>query len=159
MPKQPKKLSTTSQRKRRPKGVYAKGWATRRLRKVAREAYLEEAGSMVKAIASQLPKPPADWNPTTVAEAALMGAGAAPSEGASRGDAVISLLAIHRDEQLACFMADMQCMRRMGMPSHAPIMVSRSQIEAIEDLLGELGYSMFGRRTSAQGGETAITKD
>jgi hypothetical protein len=160
MPKGPKKLSTLSRRKR-PKGVYAKGWATRRLRKVAREAYLattEKPPTVnVQAVADEIARA-SGWNPATVAEASQMGT-VHSEQHARPGDAVISLLAIHRDEQLACFMADMQCIRRMGMPVHAPIMISRSQIEAIEDFLGEQGFSMFGRRVPNESNAAeAITK-
>lgn len=52
---------------------------------------------------------------------------------------------LHRDEQLCCFVADIAAMRRAGWPSHAPAIISRSQIEAIEGFLQDLGYSMFGK--------------
>lgn len=63
----------------------------------------------------------------------------------SAGEAILRMSVANRDEQLCCFVADMQTMRRAGIPAHAPINLTRSQAEAIEDLLGELGYSVFGK--------------
>lgn len=148
MPKAAKKLSTILRRKRRPKSVYAKGWETRRANKAALEEFLGQktVQALKKGLAPLTNDPDAakaaGWSPVTVAEAAQMGA--VHSE--QRGDAVISLLAIHRDEQLCCFLADIMQLRKCGMPAHAPIMVTRSQVEALEDFLTEHGVTMFGRR-------------
>lgn len=159
MPKAPKKHSIS--RRRRPKSIYAKGWETRRLRKIARDAYLEEAtGALSNALGAVTSDPKAaqaaGWTPVNVAEAAMMTSDPNVRSEISGGDALLRLTTLHRDEQLSCFMADMAAMRRMGMPSHAPVIITRSQIEAIEDFLAEHGVSMFGRNRQGQApvGET-----
>lgn len=60
--------------------------------------------------------------------------------------AVLRLLEQMRNEQLNCFMADMESIRRSDAPAFVPITVTRTQADAIEQFLSEYGYSAFGQR-------------
>lgn len=72
-------------------------------------------------------------------------------------DAIARTLDMHRDEQLCGFLGDMSAARRSGqMVGHFPVMLSRSQAEAIEQWLVEQGYSAFGKRAS--GDSAPVTK-
>jgi hypothetical protein len=149
MPKKPKIRSVVS-RKKRPKSVYSRGWETRRRNQEAlRSLHLTSEGH--KAFSNKIVK----GLQQAVATTGLVTQ--SPSDDhsndnrreVSAGDAILRTVMIHRDEQLCCFVAEMMTLRRQGVPSHAPMMVSRSQCEAIEDLLAELGYSMFGKGSGA----------
>lgn len=64
-------------------------------------------------------------------------------------DALLTTYRLNRDDQLCCFVADMQAIRRQGLPNHAPVMLTRTQAEAIEDFLSEHGFSVFGKLNKA----------
>lgn len=124
MSKKPKSRSSVS-RKRRPKSVYAKGWATRR-RKASILTQHDDH------LMGQQNMPVPQVAQTSRSEMAA-------------GDGIIRTLRIARDEQICCFLAEMAAIRRMGSPTpFGPIMVSRSQIDAIEDFLAEHGCTQFG---------------
>lgn len=65
------------------------------------------------------------------------------------GDAIMRTILMHRDEQLCCFLAEVATIRRQpSVGAYMPLMISRSQVDAIESLLEEHGYSGWGKRTS-----------
>lgn len=135
--------TASTKRARRPKKIYAKGWETRRRRaeaaKEAKELILSMGATLEKAAESTQTQ---GWQPVKPAQAGEV----------SAGDAIMRTIIMHRDEQLCCFLAEVSTIRRQGVPAYAPLMVSRSQVEAIESLLEEAGYSQFGKRgtTTAQ---------
>jgi len=133
MPKKPKPLSSV-RRKRRPKSIYAKGWETRRLRAQGIPANVAIPNAMVGGD----PNVPLTTGLTTQSRSEVSG-----------GDALLRMAMMHRDDQLCGFLGDMNAMRMMRMPAHAPMMLSRAQAEAIEEFLIDHGYSLFGKGSGA----------
>lgn len=133
----------TARRKKRPKSVFAKGWATRR----RNQELLNGPGEKIQGIAAIPATPESNADPRN------------PNMAQSPIDAIARTLDMHRDEQLCCFLAEMSTMRRTGaLQGHFPIMLSRSQAEAIEGWLTEYGYSPFGRRTEGCSSTAPTTK-
>lgn len=143
MPKKPKKRSFKP-RKRRPISMYLKGWETRRRNQERKQ------GVPAQNVSNNAP-----GNPNLTTGLATPFPSDRKVEQVSAGEAIIRMSRIHRDEQLCCFLGDMQTMRRHSPPNHAPVMLTRSQAEAIEVFLTEQGFSMFGPRTNASGGIVA----
>lgn len=138
MPKKP-----TVQRSKKPKDRYAKGWETRRAKASQKVlAGLNEALAM----AADAPIPSsAIQNAAIRGQVHILNQAAQMSPETAGGDAILRTVMMHRDEQLCCFMGDMAALRRMGGSRFMPVVISRSQIEAIEDFLADQGFSMFGR--------------
>lgn len=151
--------TVSTKRARRPKKIYAKGWETRRRNELERERQAIEFALSAEIAEAATEGMKNTWQPVerphSIDEAVEQKvqqrlehearvAQTRPSEVAA-GDAILRTVMLHRDEQLSCFMADMRLMRHLGMPPYAPISVTRSQIEAIEDFLTESGFTEFGR--------------
>lgn len=142
--------TVSTKRARRPKKIYAKGWETRRRNQEAAQdaALIASATRMGLYQESPTITDPSHSCTTAIGASAEPGANQAsqtrPSE-VSAGDAIMRTIIMQRNEQLCCFLADMSAVRRfqMGGHKHAPLMVTRSQIEAVEDFLREQGFSEF----------------
>ncbi len=134
--------------KRQPLNRHKKGWATRRRKRKAELKRIEAEAAKLKPELDKLFEGTPAVSTDTANDNKLT-AQAAATNSIPRSEAVDAVgrtLEMHRDEQIACFLADMVAMRQMGgMKGHFPIMVSRSQIEAIEEFLTDHGYSGFGK--------------
>jgi hypothetical protein len=124
--------------------MYLKGWETRRRNAKAKASEEKksavETQSMNEAIFGDNAQPMKKyWNSEP-----------RPAEGeVSSGDALLHMALLHRNESLCQYVAEIQTIRRLSIPVHAPIMISRSQAEAIEEFLIEHGFSMFGSTKAA----------
>lgn len=138
MPKKPKLRSIA--RRKKQASSYLKGWETRR-----QNAADKKAMGVIERL-SETPIGPEHFDLKAIGQE-MQAANRAEGSG---GDAILRTVVLHRDEQLCCFLGDMQALRQMaGIPCFAPFTISRSQIEAIEDFLTEQGYSPFGRPKKA----------
>jgi len=141
----------TSKRPKRPKSVFAKGWETRRRNQLLRDSEnMGVPGNPVMGETNADPRDPNVYQQSATLRAANQASPIPPSS-PSAIDAIENTLRLQRDEQLCGFMADLLFVRQhVRGPVHAPMVVTRSQIDAIEEFLSEHGYSAFGMANRAK---------
>lgn len=131
-------------KRKRPKSVMQKAWATRRLKAMT----LVDREEFLKGVAAHMPTAESNADPQNP-----------NSRLRSEVDGIARTIELHRDEMLLGFLGDMAAVRGMRpYNDHHPMLVSRAQAEAIEQFLTEQGYSPWGRRSGAAGDQNAVEK-
>lgn len=155
------KKSITKKAKR-PKSVLKKAWETRRKNAAHRalpEAEMnrllygdtETSSDLMKQVAPMLKSPPglaslAQGTQQTSQTATLRSEANGINPEYNPAAEIAHVLDLHRTEQLCAFLGDISALRQNGqMKGHYPIMVSRTQINAVEDFLRDHGYGPWGK--------------